>query len=168
MGAPKGRVGRALVWIEGVLDRLDVPRQYVGGLAARAHGATRPLRDIDLYVPDEALPRIADAMSAYLLRHPVTYEDDDWSLVFLRAEYQGQAVEVAGSDSARYFDNGAGEWRDVEVDYDAGIPTEIEGVEVPVMPADALAAYKSALDREVDREDLEQMDGGTPDDAAAS
>ena len=132
----------------------------MGGLAARAHGATRPLLDIDLYVPDEALPEIATAISETLVRFPVPYQDDDWDLVFLRADYDGQAVEIAGSRSARYRDHRSGEWCDVEVVFDDGVVREVEGVRVPVMPVERLAEYKEALGREVDRWDLEELGRG--------
>ena len=167
MGSPSrkpGSVRGTLEWIEGVLDRLEVPRQYVGGLAARAHGATRPLLDIDLYVPDEALPDIAGAITEHLVRFPVPYQDESWDLVYLRADYHGQAVEIGGADTARYRDTGDGTWCDVEIDYDAGVCLEVEGVAVPVMPLEALAEYKAKLGREVDQRDLEEL--GHPEDEA--
>jgi hypothetical protein len=45
------KVGEALAWVAGVLERHGVPYQIVWGLAARAHGAARPVVDVDLYVP---------------------------------------------------------------------------------------------------------------------
>lgn len=133
-------------------------RQYVGGLAARAHGSTRPLLDIDLYVPDEALPDIAGAITEHLVRSPVPYQDDDWDLVFLRADYRGQAVEIGGGDTARYRDHADGSWRSADVEWDASVRLEVEGVELPVMPLEALARYKARLGREVDHADLEELD----------
>ena len=53
-----------------VLDRLGVPCQAVGGLAARAYGATRPLVDLDFYVPDADLASIAATLSHRVDRLP--------------------------------------------------------------------------------------------------
>lgn len=44
--------------------------------------------------------------------------------------------------------------READVDSDASVRRDIFGVEVPVMPAGALVAYKRHLDRPVDRRDV--------------
>lgn len=54
----KERIASALAWIAGRLRELEVPFQVVGGLAALAHGASRDLADIDVYVPEGALERL--------------------------------------------------------------------------------------------------------------
>ncbi|MGD2067542.1 MAG: hypothetical protein PVI57_02560 [Gemmatimonadota bacterium] len=110
-------------------------------------------------MPDPAVHEVAEAVTPYLVRSPVPYQDDDWDLVFLRAEYEGQAVEVAGADSARYRDHRSGEWIGADVDWDAGVRRVVEGVGVPVMPVEQLKRYKRALGREVDRWDLAELRG---------
>lgn len=62
--------GQALSWIVEVLRRAEVPFQVVGGLAARAYGAKRPLADLDFYVPTSRLDDVADATAAYVSRLP--------------------------------------------------------------------------------------------------
>jgi hypothetical protein len=68
--------GEALGWIVEVLRRADVPFQVVGGLAARAFGATRPLADLDFYVPTSRLDEIADLAAAQISRPPLSYRDE--------------------------------------------------------------------------------------------
>ena len=45
------RAAYALTWIVESLGRPNVPYQMVGGLAAEAYGAYRPVADIEIYVP---------------------------------------------------------------------------------------------------------------------
>lgn len=57
------QVRSALAWIAGRLEEAGVPFQVAGGLAARAHGAERPLNDIDIYVPEGTLGRLRDELA---------------------------------------------------------------------------------------------------------
>jgi hypothetical protein len=156
-GDPMGREARALHWIVGLLEELEVPFQVAGGLAATAYGAKRPLVDLDFYVPTRSLPIVAEAAASRLVRAPKHHRDDDWDITFMALEKEEQRIELGGADGARYFDRRAGCWRDVEIDYEAAVRREVLGIEVPVMPRDQLIAYKRALDREVDREDLQEL-----------
>lgn len=147
----------ALRWIVGLLRQLDVPFQAVGGLAARAYGAERPLADLDFYVPTDRLLEIAAAASAHVVRAPAPHRDEDWELTFMKLEYDGREIELGGADGARYFDRSAQRWRDAEIDFSRSVEVAVLGVRVPTMPPDQLLRYKSALDRDVDRQDIEQM-----------
>ena len=53
------KVAEALGWISQLFDRIGVDYVVSGGLAARTHGASRPLWDIDIDVTDEGLDRVA-------------------------------------------------------------------------------------------------------------
>lgn len=58
----------ALRWVVGLLDAHDVPFEVVGGLAARAYGATRPLADMDLYIPGAHVATVLEAAEPFVTR----------------------------------------------------------------------------------------------------
>jgi hypothetical protein len=145
-----------------VLERLGVPFQAVGGLAARAHGATRALVDLDFYVPDEHLPSIAEALSHRVVRPPARHRDAHWDLIFMALTWGGWRIEVAGADSARVWSRTEGSWMPAGIDFAASQVREVGGVQVPVMPLDQLIAYKRGLDRPVDRLDVLELESLHP------
>lgn len=153
----EGRVARALRWIAGVLGRANVSFQVVGGLAARAYGATRPLYDIDLYVPGGCLPEVVPLVEEHLAFGPEHVRSEHWDLVFMALEYEGQKIEIGDAASTRIFDRQAQAWKKAVVDFSASEHFQVFGVTVPVMPYEALTAYKRCLAREVDLRDLREM-----------
>ena len=148
---------QALGWIVEVLRRAEVPFQAVGGLAARAYGARRPLVDLDFYVPTSRLVDVADVTAAYVTRFPSHHGDENWDLTFMKLEYEGRPIELGGADGARYFDRQAGLWREAGIRFDASADTTIFGIRVPIMPLDQLLEYKRRLDRDVDRQDIAEI-----------
>lgn len=74
------RIARALGWIVDVLRRYRVPYQAVGGLAARAHGARRPLLDIDLYVPFNEAAGVLEEVRPFVVWGPEHHAGDEWDL----------------------------------------------------------------------------------------
>jgi hypothetical protein len=149
-----GNSAQALAWIVDLLQRLDVRFQAVGGLAAMAYGAKRPLADLDFYVPAARLEQIARAVAPYLVRSPSHHRDEFWDLVFMKIEHEGQEIELAGAEGARFFDRLSGRWREAAIDLDRSVECRILGVAVPVMPVDQLVEYKRALARDVDQQDV--------------
>jgi len=61
----------ALAW----LVSHDIPFQAVGGLAAQAHGASRPLNDLDFYIPIQRIEEVAPDLAPFLTRLPSPYRD---------------------------------------------------------------------------------------------
>jgi hypothetical protein len=149
--------GHALRWIIALLDRLGVPYQAVGGLAARAYGADRPLADLDFYVPTDRLPDVAAAAASRVVRPPSHHRDESWDVTFMKLKYHGCDIELGGADEARYFDRREGGWRSACIDFATSVDVVIMGVTTPTMPYEQLVDYKRALDRPVDREDLAAM-----------
>ena len=150
----EGKVAHALRWIADTLREKDIPFQVVGGLAARAYGATRPLADIDLYVPGACFPDLLPEIDTYLTFGPEPYTDDLWDLTWMALDYHGQKIEIGDGEQVRIFDRRTKLWIDASVDFESVVTKSIFGLDVPVMPKDRLIAYKRCLDRPVDRVDL--------------
>jgi GrpB-like predicted nucleotidyltransferase (UPF0157 family) len=152
------QIGQALAWIVGLLTRHGLPYQAVGGLAAQAYGARRPLVDIDLYVPLFQAQAALAEMQPYLVRAPLPHRSAAWDLVYLALEYGGVPIEIGDSAAnPRFFNRREQCWEAQEIDYGASQTARLYGVDVAVMPRAELARYKAMLDREVDRLDLQDM-----------
>ena len=129
----------------------------MGGLAVRAFGGSRPLVDIDLYVPDTGLEAIATRASSRLVRAPRRHVDEHWDLTFLELGFGGWSIEIAGADTARVRDGRVEDWRPAGIRFEASEMIEVEGVLLPIMPVAQLVDYKAGLGREVDRLDLGEL-----------
>ncbi len=148
----------ALSWLANLLDRHAVSYQVVGGLAARAYGATRPVVDVDLYMPfDQAQPLLAE-IQPFIVRQPLPHRSDSWDLVYLALEYADVYIEIGDSSThPRFYNRVDARWEAQRLDFDASVTAALFGVMMKVMPREELVRYKRMLDRDVDHEDLEEM-----------
>lgn len=147
----------ALVWIIGVLSRHEMPYQVVGGLAARAYGASRPLVDLDFYIPNDGFGRVLPEVRGHLRWGPAHYADAHWDITFAKLEYAGWRIELGAAEGAKIYDPRSGCWVEQRIDFSRSNWTSVLGQRVATIPRDDLVAYKSLLDREVDRQDLAEM-----------
>jgi hypothetical protein len=154
---------RALQWVVDVLGRHGVPFQAVGGLAARAHGATRPLIDLDFYLPlREVWPALLPEVDPHVTWGPEHYRDSRWDITFVKLTYAEQPIEFGDSSDAFFFDPGMQEWVRQTIIYDTSEWREVLGVRVPVMPRSELIEYKRRLNRPVDQQDLLELANAGP------
>ncbi len=151
------QVAEALRWISEIFDRIGAQYQVVGGLAARAYGATRPLIDLDFYVRAEDLPRVLACVGDSCVWGPEHFKDENWDLTFAKLERRGVQIELAEAEGARYYSPGTGEWLDQDIAFQDSERHTVLGVEIQVMRRGQLVAYKRALDRPVDRLDLSEI-----------
>lgn len=151
------RIRTALAWISGRLEDAGVPHQFAGGIAARAHGATRPLHDIDVYVPEGALARLRPQLADHHVRGPRRFRDEHWDCYFMEVRYAGEEIELAEASRTWYRCHPDAGWEAADVDFDRPAIREAFGVEIPVMPLDRLVAYKRRLGRPVDEQDLAEL-----------
>lgn len=149
----------ALVWITDILKKYHVPFQISGGLAAIAYGATRHLADIDIDIPDNQFELIRDEVHRYIIYGPERFKSDKWDLMLMTLNYQGQEIDLSGSDSTYLFNQQTGEWSKLNEDIAAACTRKVFDLDVPVIPLDSLIYYKKMLGREVDLIDINQISG---------
>lgn len=152
------KIGPALDWIVSLLNRHAVPYQIVGGLAAKAYGATRPLVDIDLYAPLEQAQGALEEMKPYIVREPLPHLSVSWDLIYLALVYQDMYIEIGdASANPRFYSHRDQRWEPQHIDFANSIIIHLYGVEVAVMPKSELLAYKAMLEREVDHLDIGEI-----------
>lgn len=151
-------MAEALGWIRETLSELGIPYQIAGGLAAIAHGGTRELHDIDLYVPEGALEEILPRVAEHHSHGPRRHLDEHWDCLFMEIRYAGEEIEIADAARTRYRGGPHEPWSPADVDFEASVQREVFGETVPVMPREQLVGYKRRLDRAVDRRDLEELE----------
>lgn len=130
----------------------------VGGLAARCYGASRPLNDIDLYVPGSSWNQLQFELRDHIILGPIHHVDRHWNIIFMKVNYLGQQVELGDADHTWYFDHRSQRWVREQIRFSESVPIEYDGITLPVMPRTQLIAYKRRLGREVDRMDIRQIE----------
>ena len=72
---------KALEWIEDKFRKYDTPRLYCGGLAVKAYGGTRPLNDIDVFVPDVTFWPLVEALKDHIRKPAIRQCEAGWNLL---------------------------------------------------------------------------------------
>ena len=153
-----GKISQALSWIVTLLNQHQIQYQIVGGLAAQAYGARRPLVDIDLYMALDQAHAALEEMKPYLTREPAPHRSAAWDLVFLALEYEGVQIEIGDSATdPRFYNRLDQRWEEQVIEYTASNIVTLYSTEVAVMPKAELVRYKAMLDREVDHLDIQQI-----------
>jgi len=148
----------ALIWITEILKTHQVPFQITGGLAAMAYGATRPLADIDIDIPDAKFDVILTPVQPYVVYGPARFKSDQWDLLLMTLNYEGQEIDLSGADSTYVLNQQTQSWVQLIEDLTKAPIKNILGLELPVIPYESLVHYKKILAREVDLIDIEQME----------
>ena len=154
------KIGAALNWIVSLLNRHNIPYQIVGGLAAKAYGATRPLVDIDIYAPMEQVRPVLDEMRPYITREPLPHHSESWDLIYMALEYYDIYMEIGdASTNPRFYNRRDGRWEPQPITFTNSPIMTLYGTQVCLMPRDELLAYKAMLQREVDYQDIKEISG---------
>lgn len=150
---------KAFHWIIGLLEKNHIPFQISGGFAARVYGVIRELADIDIGIPDADFDSIISDVTPYLVHGPEHYVDEEWDLKLMTLCYEGQTIDIAGRDTIKIFDKGNKKWVPAHRDLTISESKEVYGRMVPLIPKDRLIAYKKKINRDVDKEDVRQLEG---------
>ncbi len=136
---------RALEWIVDLLTKHRIPFLLIGGLTARYFGSPRPLRDIDIDMPAEALQALAPKLRRWvhrpldLQRYPLTV----YHGMILR--YRGQEIDLGAAESYFRRPNSHTRWEWAPADWEQTISLKWQGrtLRIPTLEKQiALKAYR--------------------------
>jgi len=149
----------ALQWICKLLADHHIPFMICGGLAANAYGATRPLNDIDLFVPSEHFAALVNAAAPFISKPAKHYQEEGWDITYVQCLYQGVKIEAGSADNVRIFNQISQSWTALELDFSSITSGRVLDTVVPLMPKESLISYKTILGRSVDIEDIIAIEG---------
>ena len=147
----------AFKWIITLLWKHKIPFQITGGLAARAYGATRPLNDIDIDIPEDRFAELVPDVKEYITFGPARQIDERWDVFALVLEYEGQEIDITGANTVRVCDARTQEWVDLLANFSIAEMRELFGMRVPVINREELIAYKMMLEGKHQQEDIDAL-----------
>lgn len=145
----------ALIWIINILNKLHTPFQITGGLAAIAYGATRPLEDIDIDIPEEKFAVVKAEVEDFIIYGPDQFKDESWDLMLMRLMYRGQLIDLSGVFHTKIYNKITNKWQHLTTDFSMTEIKDIYGVQAPIISKDELIYYKRVIARPVDLIDIE-------------
>jgi hypothetical protein len=150
---------RALRRLVGLLDAAGACYQFTGGFAGNLHGSRWPLHDLDVDVARADLLRVAELLRPYTTGPLGPYVDDEFELVLLRAEMEGQAIDVSQAEEA--YARVGGRRVPLGTSLARRERVRVLDLEVWVQPLEELIAYKELLGRSADLADLRALQAGS-------
>lgn len=148
---------KAFKWIIGIFTKHKVPFVVSGGLAARAYGSTRKLRDFDFDISNGSFKRILPDVAEYIESGPELHTSTAFKNTLLKLDYRGQEIDIAGAEDAEIYDKKRKKWVDDRTDLEHSEHRNIFNISVPVMNPRALILYKSKSPRPEDSEDIKAI-----------
>jgi hypothetical protein len=140
------------------LNGEDIIFQVSGGLAAIAHGATRPLYDIDLEIHKEDVEKVRRLFKDYITEdwnNELDGEDDQFDIWMMKLDIRGVPIDINQVEEV-YLISKTGE-RTLQPSAMDTEPKVVEGITLPVLRKEPLIAYKKILGRDTDLIDIEQI-----------
>jgi hypothetical protein len=151
---------RALRRLVGLLDAAGACYQFTGGFAGNLHGSRWPPHDLDIDVARADLPQVAELLGPYTTWPLGLYVDDEFELQLLRAEMEGQAIDVSQAEEA--YARVGGRRVPLGVNLARRERVGVLDLEVWVQPLEELIAYKELLGRSADLADLRALQARGP------
>ena len=136
------RIQVALDWLLPLLRENQIPFYVTGGFAAHLYGATRPINDIDIDVPAEAIESCIAAARAFIESPLQRYEDSTWKMFCVTLNYEGQLIDLSTDADPRVHNKTTGEWDQLEMKFDDIVWIHAYGHDIPVQNPLDLMSYK--------------------------
>jgi hypothetical protein len=137
------------------LDRRGITWMTVGGLAGNLWGSTWRLRDIDIDVPSDVLPALADHWAAYITAQG-RYVDGEFDIELLRLRFDGVEVDISGADYAYCFAP-SGVRKALPNTLEQRVTRPLGTRSFPCQRLEDLIAYKAAIGRKDDLRELQKL-----------
>lgn len=135
----------AFKWIIEILLQHRVPFQITGGLAAHAYGATRPINDIDIEIPEDRFNDIVEEVKPHIVYGPAQFKDKVFEVLLMTLKYQGETIDISGAYKVKICDERTGIWYDMPADISIAQKMEVWGMTAPVAHWKELLEYKTIL-----------------------
>lgn len=145
----------ALRWIVDILEAHHIQYQIGGGFAAKLYGSPRPLNDIDIDISEKHFQEILPEIKPYITYGPQRYADGKWDLGLITLTYRGQEIDIGGADNTRISNKARTAWSPLPVNFATSVDFVVDGIAVKVIHPRDLIAYKSELDGDHQRIDIE-------------
>lgn len=155
---PMENTEKALIWIVTILRKHNIPFQITGGFAARIYGSTRTLADIDIDIAGDRITELAGLVREYITYGPEQYKDEKYDLMIMTLNYMGQNIDI-DPEVIKIYNAEKKEWVTSTANIQNAIEREVYGIKVPVIPVDELIKYKLELRRDVDLQDVKDLQG---------
>ncbi len=72
-------------------------------------------------------------------------------------DYHGQIIDLSGAYQTKIFNAEAKQWQGLSEDLSKASLIDLFGVKLPVIPLNVLRTYKMALSRDVDIQDIQEI-----------
>jgi len=151
---PEVKLERALKWIVAILNRHEVPFQITGGFAAHLYGSKRPVNDIDIDIPEDMMERLLPDIQPYIVFGPARFLDERWDLKLITLNYEGQEIDIGGAFETKICDNRNQKWKQCPAKLKKTVTHQIFGLNLPVIPPQALIDYKKMLSGDPQKVDI--------------
>lgn len=138
------------------LKKNKIVFQIAGGLAAIAYGSKRPLYDIDIDIYKRDIKKIKKLFKGRVTKDLFHQQSECWDIQMMILNIDGISIDVTQLEDWYYLNKAGEKILMVARPEDAEI-INIEGIEMPVVKKSELIAYKKAVAREIDLDDIEQI-----------
>jgi hypothetical protein len=141
-----------------IIKQYDPTYIISGGFAAKLHGSSRELADIDISVNEKVFLDLVSELKEYIIEdHSVSnYVDDSWNMQITTFNILGQEVDIFTHTRNKIYSLQENRW--IPLAFKKFVPIKYADMELNVIPLGELIAYKKHTRREVDLLDIQELE----------